>query len=614
MARDFRQIDNSNEGFESAESDVLTRVLDRNRMTQIRHEIGMIAERSYHENLISDEAYEGYLELAEGREEHEVGAEMLENTRKFAEKHEAKAIRIYNKIRTAVSQKIASEDDEEFLMEKLVIDNIRFAEQSEAVEGLIDQKLARMKQDKERYKELANHDLIQDVGYLKVDGGTRIDFPGEDEFLELTVPERRELLKKLEAALPKAEAYAEEQEEKEDEELVAGYIEKLDGALEEGIIGQHTYNRFLNGFKKIDRKEKECWNKEFDAQMKRYRTLWTQIRGTLQGEALEKMEGMIDQSGYSDLFKTFGQLKKAESHRLTADYTKALKEYQKEGIIGQHTVDEFVIWMNQRDLACKYEAGGKLESEMVRYEKLWQDIAELPKRQQKFLRSKIDVWGYTKLDQEYKKLLSGTSSQPSGIQTAEASLSQIRSKEVREAITETDDILTEQGIGKRGGFLRIVDKMFNQVNRNTFDATSFETELRKKTMKVNPEVKRDIKGRGADDEVDFEQIDNDTGILEESGKARINESLGFIQIESKAANDGAQRETQVTINEEQGMDRFLAEDSKNSYRAKEADGQDDLSLAVYTDAGRTVELDLHEVRVLKEYLKQKEAEQLDEAG
>ena len=72
MAQNINQIRGSNEASEGAESNALTRVLDRNRMTQVRREIGMIADRSYHENLISDEAYEGYKELAEGREEHEI--------------------------------------------------------------------------------------------------------------------------------------------------------------------------------------------------------------------------------------------------------------------------------------------------------------------------------------------------------------------------------------------------------------------------------------------------------------------------------------------------------------------------------------------------------------
>ncbi|MFH0838332.1 MAG: hypothetical protein V1880_03655 [Patescibacteria group bacterium] len=611
MARGVKQIDSSNEGFESAESDVLTRVLDRNRMTQVRREIGMIADRSYHENLISDEAYEGYRELADGREEHEVGAQMLESARNFAEQHEAKAIRIHKKIRTAVSQKIASEDDEEFLMEKLVIDNIRFVEQSEEVEALIDQKLARMKKDKERYTALANHELIQDVGYLKIDSGTRIDFPGEDEFLELTVPERRELLKKLEDALPKAELYAKENGEEEDEELLVTYTEKLEGALEEGIIGQHTYNRFLNGFKKIDRKEKAYWDKEFDAQMKRYRTLWTQIRGTLQDEALESMEGMIDHAGYTELFNKFGELKKSESARLSAGYAKELEEYRKEGVIGRHTVSQFVIWMNQQDLSGKYEAEEKLPGEMARYEDLWQKIEELPKKQQAFLRSKIDIWGYSELNQQYAQF-SGTESSQDGNESEQV-LGQIRSSEIKEAMEETNEMLVGEKGGKRKTFIRILDKMFSRVNRDAFDATSFEAELRERAARENPDIKRDPKGRGTDKEVDFDQIDNDTEILETSGKARVNESLGFIQVES-AVGDKTARQTQITINEDAGLHRFLGEDTKHSYRAQEAGGNDDLSLAIYSDSGRTVELDLREVRTLREYLQKSEEEHEDQAA
>ncbi len=321
---------------------------------------------------------------------------------------------------------------------------------------------------------------------------------------------------------------------------------------------------------------------------------------------------MVDKKGHSDLSNSFEKLKTAEPGRLKHCYKEKLKDYQSEGIIGLHTVSEFEVWMGQQDLAGKYEAEEKLPNQMARYEELWQEIKELPKKQQNFLRSKIDAWGYTELDDQYNKFIAGEDIPVTSSDSGDQNLSQLRSKEVKDAIIETDDMLSEQGTGKKNSFIRVLDKMFNRVNRDSFDASSFETDLRAKVANDNG-VKHIKKNRGADDEVNKKQIDNDTKILEESGKAKVSEESGFIQVESAVGNKTA-RQTQVTINASGGMKRFFNEDSKHNYRAEDDGGHDDLSLAIYTDAGRTVELDLQEIRVLHKHMEaQEEEDSLDKA-
>jgi len=169
MATNSSQHQKARESMETNQADSLNRILDQNRMSQVRQEIGIIADRSYRNNLIDDEAYHEYRKLAEGREEHEVSAEMLVSTRKFAKEHEEKAIKIHQSLQQAIRQKIASQRDEEFLMENLVVENIHFAKQSGEVEKLINDKIKRMQKDRERYDSLAQHPLIKDMGYLKVD-------------------------------------------------------------------------------------------------------------------------------------------------------------------------------------------------------------------------------------------------------------------------------------------------------------------------------------------------------------------------------------------------------------------------------------------------------------
>jgi hypothetical protein len=248
---------------------------------------------------------------------------------------------------------------------------------------------------------------------------------------------------------------------------------------------------------------------------------------------------------------------------------------------------------------------------MIRYEKLWGNIEKLGNKEQNYLRSKLDEWGYKEINTQYEAFLRGEAVPDENRGSDPDSLSQLRSKEVKNAILETDEMLENQGRGKKRSFMNVLDKMFRRVNRDSFDATSFETQLRERVVAQNPHIKRDTKGRGADDEVDFSQIEGDAEILEEGGKAKVTEDTGFVQVESKGDGEKAYREAQVTINEEDGLKRFLIEDGKRDYRAEEEGGNDDVSLAIYTDSGRTVELDLQEIRALRKHLQESEEEQED---
>ncbi len=605
------QVSSGRETFGPRESSALKSVLSKNRMSQVRREIGIIADRSYRDHLINDEAYQGYRELAEGREAHALSADMLESTRSFAKKHELKAVRVHQKIEAAMREGYASEADEEFLMENLVTDNIEFAMKAEQVEGIIEAKLARMKADRQTYDKLVAHPLIQNIGYLKVDATTKIGFPDAKEFMEMTVPERREMLAKIQEALPKAEQFASQTEAIEDTKLTQDYRRKLDSALERRVIGKVTYQKFLDGFQKVDHDEKKYWLEEFDAQMERYGTLWTQIRSELKGPALASMEGKLNQMGYSELFAEFGKAKELESKKLSTSYVSELESYREKGVIGRHTLGQFVVWMNQQDLASQYEALGQLPDQMARYEKLWDDVKTLSPKDQRSLKSKIDVWGYTELNQEYRKL-AGLPLQDAQANKMEEALSQIKSAEIREAIIETDEILSDQGAEKKKTFTSLLDKMFSRATQSSFDATSFETQIRERVSENNSEVERSTKSREASDEVNLTQIQEDADMLEDNGKAEVIKDNGFLQVESEDQKGDVQRDIQVTVNEEDGMKRFLSENGRHHYQAENDGGKDDLSLAIQAGSGRTVELDLQEIRALQKYLKLSEQDKSED--
>jgi len=583
MSARLNQINSLTQSPELHGSQVLHQVLGKNRMNQTRREIGLIADHSFAEGVISKAAYKGYRELAEGSGAHnedKFTAEMLENTRKFAKEHEVEAIAIHRRIKLAIGQKIASKVDEKFLMEKLIWTNHNFVGQAEQIGALVDQKLEHMRRERDRYDALANHKLIKDIGYLKVDGNNRIDFPKEDEFLAMTVIQRRELLDKLEAMLTKAEANATITEENEDGKLVDKYEAKLLKAVAEGIIGEHTYKSFSNGFKKIDHDEKEIWYKEFETRMQRYRELWSQIGDTLQGPALEKMEGMLHdpEAGYTELFKAFGKLKNSESARLVTSYVEALEEYRQEGVIGSHSIAKFLLWMGDQELDEQYGAEEILPRQMKRYQELWQKADELPKKQQEYLKSRIDDWGYTELNEQYEKFASGEEIDDDE-ESFEENISRIRSGTVKDAIVETADKLEAQGSEKRSAFMQLLDRVFRRTNRDTFDATNFEAKVRERADEEEP-------GK-------------------EQGTRRVKEEQGFVEVESTANNETA-RQTRVAINDEKGVEKLLNENVQHNYRGEEIGGNDSMTLAVNSTTG-PVELELNEVRVLQEHLKKKEA-------
>lgn len=603
-------------------------------MTSIRHQIGIIADSSLGANAISREVYEDYKKVAAGADGQAMSMEMLESTRKFASKHEDAVLRIHTRIQSARRSKIASEGDENFLMEQLNVKSFDFDKKADFYEKRVDEKLDHMRLDKNKYTELANHKLIKDIGYLKVDGNTRIDFPNETGFMKLTVPERRELLESIKEGLPKAEKYAEECEDKEGVKLVADYTKKLNAARKKGIIGEHTYKEFMygdgddKGFEDLDNDEKKYWLSEFDNQMKPYEALQGQIDTTLKGDALKEMKSKIDDpdSGYTELFAEFGKVKDAESNRLNKEYKGELEKYRMQknekggkkqgnnkGVIGKHTIDEFNSWMKGQDFPGKYEAAEKLKGEMLHYDKLWQKTEDLSEDRQEFMKSKIDVWGYTELNQQYERFKNGEEvPQTVSDDTDMASLSMIRSKEVRNAIVETDEMLEKQGKGKRRTFIEVLDKMFRNVSRDKFDASSFEGGIRAKAANDN-DTDNPSKGREANTDVNESQIEEDANLLEEAG-AKVTKQIGFTQVESKDKTGKKERKAQVTINEGQGMERLFTEDGKHKYRGDVQGGNDDLSLAIKASSGRKVELNLQEIDALRGHLKKSEETELDKAA
>jgi hypothetical protein len=657
-------IEERNSAKESPKNEILESVVTINRMRQLRQEIQLIADRSYQKQIISDKSYAEYQKLAAGKNEEKITLQLLKGMRDFAEIHEMKAEEIQKRIESAKRGKVASDNDEKFLMSHLIVDNeLRFSGDFIATENLILQKIKRMEDDKQAYDKIANHKLAKNVGYLKTDKNTKIDIPDEKKFLEMTVPERRKFLEQIKENLSKAEKYAEEAGKEESKEITGKYKGLLDKAYKKRIIGKDTYEKFLDGFKKIDKNEKKYWISEFPNQMKRYEKLWNDIKSTLKGKALERMESMRDEKGYTELFAEFGKISGQEKKRLDNEYGLALGRFENEKIIGKHTVNEFTGWMKNRELKDKYDAVSKLHDghlgQMERYRKLHDGIRnDLPKKAQVYMASKLDEWGYTEMKSQYDRFMQGEQI-PSQDKTESKDdpLSVVTSTAVKRAIVDTNITLKREGNDKRHTFLNRVRRMFGEKQHDKFNATGFQARLREdreklvdknKTAETNQSVppkrlqrlddsfqseettqsafrfqqklsqvraksgKAQENGRKTMEEVDKTGIEDEMRVLKETKKAHVVNEEGFRQIKTSKGADHIERKAQLEINREKAMKRFFIEDNKQEFQNKEHGGHDDLSLAVRMEGGRTVELDLTEIRALGKYLEEEEKKDMED--
>ncbi len=624
-AEDIERVDSASEEQESPDFQDVEALKSEE---QFRMEINRVANDSWKKGLISQESYDFYMKLSlESNADNKENMELLKNMYKYSREHHNKASIIDGYFEQAKRSGYMGTKDEKFLMSNIV-HQPEFVNQFSSAEKLIKDKINRMKEDREAYDRIANHKLVKNVGYLKIDENTKIDIPNEKKFLEMTVPERRELLKKLQEALPKAEEYAEKVGGEESQELEKEYKTHLDKAYtEDKIIGLKTYNKFWDGFQKIDNKEKKHCIKEFSSQINRYGKLWKDVRGNLRGDELEQMESSRDKMGYTELFVKYGETKKG----LDDKYEKNLEHFKEKGIIGEHVKNEFMSWVKDQDPKKKYDAIDKLHDkeggQMERYQKLWGDIEKnLSKDHRTFMESKRDGWGYTEMKNQYDQFIRGEN--VSSGEGKNDPLSVINSTAVKTAIIRTNMDLKKHGKEKRKTFLNRLQRMFSREHRDQFDATGFQSSLRdnrvKKEEKASEQASgKDVannnvidlqqklkekrverSGRRHGESVDRSGVEQEIHNLEE--KADVVKEEGFTQIKTSENDGRTHRKAQLEINRVKGMERFFIEDQKQQFKGKEEGGRDDLSLAVHTDDGRTVELDLIEIRAMEKYLKEEE--------
>ncbi len=466
------------------ESPKLNNVLQLNQARSIRMQIGTIASNSFNKGFINDECYEGYMEVREGVEKYEMDLAALQTTIQVAKEYDAKAFRVYAKLQTAVSQKLLSDADASEMLRLSVSDNIDFWSNSEEVEKIVSKKISHFKTERQFFDEIRNHELIKNIGYLKLSSGTRIDIPSERRYLDMSADEREEELAKIKKALPEAEKHAANLEEEMSVSLVKNYKKRLDAAKDEGIIGQKTYDKYLKGIMspKLDNQEREYWLAEFNAQMGRYRGLWADIHSSLKGEALNKLKKKADRLGYTELLAEFGVMKKQASKKLSEAYADKLRSWKEYGVIGDYTLAKFAAWFAQQNLKDRYKAVDAFEGEMQRYSKFWERVWLLEPEAQSHLRSKIDKWGYSDLYREYEKIKRGEvdfKEEELVEEVEEVELNDMTAS-ARKAAVESKEILDKQTDEKKSRFSKVI-KLFKSD-----DAADYEASIRNKKTENKP--------------------------------------------------------------------------------------------------------------------------------
>jgi hypothetical protein len=622
--------------------------LQRSRMHRVRREIGTIADRSFREKLIDEEAYRNYAQLADRQEEFTMTEDLLQSIRRAAESHEYYALGIKQLIARAKTDGIASDKDEAFLMEQLVVENIDFVSQHEAVYKMVKEKIERMTKDREELEKIWAHPLVRNTAYIKLDATNKLKVPVIKEFLEMTVPERRAFLKKFNEALPKAEAYAEQTDKQESRQLNEKYRKELEKRRQKGVIGNHTFQQYIDGFKHIDKEEKEYWLKEIGNQMKRYEELWKDIRITLSGDALKQMEAQRDSTGYTELFKQLSRHKEALSKRLCDDYSIALEVYREQGIIGHHTYSEFMNWMRAQPVDSQKIAESLLPGQMERYQSLWDSISQLGRKQRQYLESRRNEWGYSELKQQYDAFLEGAPIPSERQQKSDDELlGGVRNQEVKKAIQATDKLLEDQGDARRQAFMGTMGGVISSESSSGFDASSFQSDVHEQAQSVDEYMQdSDIEESVNDNQADFQFArdlrakrraelkkaapepdhpekedaeDDRENKNEDDGAPDINKDMkkisqyemaetakvsGFMQSKVVEEDDKTHRKTNVTINDKNALKQYLSENASHSFRGKSEGNNDEVTFSAGTASGG-VELNLSEVKIMQKYLDEK---------
>ena len=255
-----------------------------NRVKFLRQEIQLISESSFQRKLISDDTYRGYQDFLEGPVNWNITMDMLGTMRDFAAHHSAHASQIADQIRQAFLENTISSEDEKTLMSLLVLKNeMTLVDDFPRIQKYTEQELKRYKEMKAEYIQFTQHSLCKTSGVLEVDAYTRIFLLDEASFMELPSEERRKKLEELKTALPKAEFFAKQKEEKEKEHRRLEINKQLNVAESGKVLGDAERKVILQHYETLDTQKQQEFIQDLTAQLKRHQDLWSEIQEVVPG-------------------------------------------------------------------------------------------------------------------------------------------------------------------------------------------------------------------------------------------------------------------------------------------------------------------------------------------
>lgn len=598
----------------------------------IRSHMNQILRDPYFQKTLDKESLKGYQDIADKK--GHINPDDTENLKRFykfmqeqwKEIHQMKK-RITSHIEKAIQEKIITEEDRVFYKEKMkenVINGNQIVTKEilEKAEKEILESLTKRKNERREYDQIANHRLLEESKFLKISKKESIEVPNEKGFLKLSVPERRILLKKLKTALSKAERYADEEGDIEAEKMIADYKKALMEASEEGFIGKRTMEKYIEGFKKIDNREKKYWLGEMrnGNQLKRYSELWKNICKTLEGAPLKRMDQMRDKMGYSELLHEFGHIKEAESNSITNDYSQRLKVMHQQGVISLHTMKAFINDIKSQTLEGKKEYMKGLDQQMQKYKILRVKINQLKdKGARQFLDEMYTSmeYGFSEIEAKYKRFTSqkiGLGDALSVNGDAEVILNNMESdvvrKEFRRSIQELD-------YGQHKKFKEKLSDFFSK--RSEKSTGNYQDSIRSaRAERVSDQEmgvsKEDLMAQSISEKTEIkDQRENEVEAeLNSSDSPEIMETVGLVdqktnglrvsigEVKTKTSNDGGFRKMSYVDDKGKVKRVIRATGSKESVQAfNQEDSLDPNNVDIHlfgTDGSITKEAELIDIK------------------
>jgi len=380
--------------------------------------------------------------------------------------------RIKKHIDQAIRERIITDKDRKFYEEKMG-ENITTGNQNvtteimEQAEKDVLDSLDNRRAERKKYDDLANSPLVE-KGFLMVDETKKIPIPDENKFLRMSVPERRKWLKSVEEMMSEAEMFCKNREKAETLKLTREYEILLKGAKKEKIIGDKTIREFMEWFKGQNNEVKQFAIGEFFKEMGRYRNLWKNIRKTLKGKGLSRLEGLRGHLGYAELRIEFKN----------EEYAQKLDEKLDKKIINGHIRNTFAKDFESKSIEEKERYLNEFDQQMERYETLRTNIEGLEdkKTRNKLLEMYNGDNGWTEISAAYNEATNQSESSYSDV---------VKSKRNPKALSIiTSDI-------KKQAIIEGVDEMSNEEKETTLkrfthifaykqpDASGYQKNIRK---------------------------------------------------------------------------------------------------------------------------------------